>query len=252
MQLGETYMEETRFAEAASDAFVRLIVTAKQDDRLAQCEPAVGDRLCLIDHCLRRRSEGGGAANFRPTETPDGRPGASILLLRLLDRLARVGRAEPHGAVPDDLSHDGGLRRLARFGKNVPLGKHIQSIWRRLSKEQTDYQRPALLAHSGDGRRVPGRGFAGHRKAERRRHLIVQADSLHSSALAAARRADNAIADGPAAVITPLSGGVAAQRQQGRLSIQMAQGARRPIRFVPASAGWKLALPTVRMPPMKS
>ncbi len=202
MKLNGTHIEDT-FAEAFRMRYVRLIVTAHDDHWLDEAVREVTGYSSSIISC---DSEAGRECLLTPQETPDGRPGAAILLFGFsADGLAavvpnRLGQCVmtcPTTAVYDGLS--GGESR-------IPLGKTIRYFG-------DGYQKSKLI---GDRRywRVPvmdgefivedmvhvAKGIGGG-------NFILQGTS-QVAALAAARLAIEAIDPLPG-VITPFPGGVA-------------------------------------------
>ena len=61
-----------------------------------------------------------------PDETPDGRPGVSVLALRVQPRRPRKGAGEPRRPVRDDLPDDGLLQRPAVGEKTIAVGGRLR------------------------------------------------------------------------------------------------------------------------------
>ena len=141
-----------------------------------------------------------------PSETPDGRPGLSVLLFamdtdglgkRLVERIGQTVLTCP----TDEL-----LRRAA-WCRPAPNDRPSAArVRRRVSGEQGRWRR-ALLARSRDGRRVSAPGELRRREGHRRRKLPHPRRDA-ASTLAAAEASVAAIANMPG-VILPFPGGVA-------------------------------------------
>ena len=202
MQIAGTEIEDT-FAEAFRMRYARLIVTAHDEHWLAAAEREFTGYASSVIAC---DAEAGVERHLSPDETPDGRPGVSILVFGFAtDALAkavpnRTGQSLmtcPTTAVFDGLP--GGEERIA-------LGRHIRYFG-------DGFQKSKLLA----GRRywripvMDGEFLveetAGVDKGVAGGNLIVQGKDL-PTALASARRAVESLAEMPG-VITPFPGGIA-------------------------------------------
>ncbi len=201
-QLGPTWIQDT-FAEAFGMTFTRLWITAHDAYWL---DAAVREVTGYGSSVIACDAEAGLEGWLAPEQTPDGRPGAAVLLFAFsTDKLAkavpvRVGQCLmtcPTTAVYD------GLRESSR---RIPLGKHLRFFG-------DGYQKSKLLAGVRywripvmDGEFVveeslgTGRGVAGG-------NIVIQTRDVPSG-LAAARRAVEAVGGLPG-VMTPFPGGVA-------------------------------------------
>ena len=201
MQLGSTQVLDT-FAEAFGMRFVRLIVTAADEYWL---DAAVREAAGYSSSVIGCDAEIGLEQFLSAEETPDGRPGAALLAFGFsVEALAkalpnRVGQCVM--TCPTTAAFDG----LPAAEEKIPLGKHLRYFG-------DGFQRSKLLS----GRRywrVPvmdgefildeklgvSKGVAGG-------NIILQG-TTQEVALAAARRASEALAPLPG-VVTPFPGGV--------------------------------------------
>jgi formylmethanofuran--tetrahydromethanopterin N-formyltransferase len=201
LQLGSTFVADT-FAEAFGMSYTRLVITALDGHWL---DAAVREVTGYASSVISCDAEAGLERQLSLDETPDGRPGASILMFGFSrDALAkavpnRVGQCVmtcPTTAVFDGLS-------VAE--RRIPLGKHVRFFG-------DGYQKSKLLG----GRRywripvMDGEFLvqedAGVEKGVGGGNIIIQAETQQAG-LAAAQRAVEALAqtDG---VIAPFPGGV--------------------------------------------
>jgi len=202
VKLNGTLIEET-FAEAFRMRYVRLVVTAHDHHWL---DAGLREFTGYSSSIISCDSEAGQEQLLDAADTPDGRPGASVLVFGFsADGLAsvvpnRVGQCLmtcPTTAVYDGLT--GGEAR-------IPLGKTIRYFG-------DGFQKSKLIA----GRRywripvMDGEFLIEHEvhveKGVGGGNFIIQAAD-QTQALAAVRRATMAI-DALAGVITPFPGGVA-------------------------------------------
>jgi formylmethanofuran--tetrahydromethanopterin N-formyltransferase len=202
VKLGPTEIVDT-FAEAFRMRFVRLLITAFDDYWL---QAAVREFTGYASSVIACDAEAGVERHLPPSETPDGRPGAAVLVFGFsTDGLAK---AVPRRAgqclmtCPSTAVYNG----LEIGEEQIPLGKHLRFFG-------DGFQKSKLL----DGRRfwrIPvmdgeflvedllgvGKGIGGG-------NLIIQADT-QAAGLEAARRALAAVAEMPG-VIAPFPGGIA-------------------------------------------
>ncbi len=101
----------------------------------------------------------------RDPRRPAGRQRAG---LRVQPRRPGKGDRQPGRPVRDDLPDHRLLQRAAARREDDQRRRQAPLLRRRLADLQAD-RRPALLAHSGDGRRVPLRGDVRHGQGGRRR-----------------------------------------------------------------------------------
>lgn len=202
MKLGPTEIIDT-FAEAFRMRFVRIIVTAHDAYWL---DAAIREFCGYASSVIACDAEIGVERHLSAAETPDGRPGVSLLVFGF--SADALGKAVPNRAgqclmtCPTTAVFNG----LPAGEERIPLGKHLRFFG-------DGYQKSKSL----DGRRywrIPvmdgeflveewlqvGKGVGGG-------NLILQASTLEA-ALGAARRAVESIRDLPG-VITPFPGGIA-------------------------------------------
>ncbi len=202
MQIGHTHIDDT-FAEAFRMRYARLIVTAHDGHWLDAGLRAFTGYASSIIAC---DAEAGVEQYLTPEETPDGRPGAAILVFGFsTDGLAK-SVSNRTGQCLMTCATSAVYNGLPEAEESIPLGKHIRFFG-------DGFQKSKLLA----GRRywrVPvmdgeflveeklgvAKGIGGG-------NIIVQAATL-PSVLAAVRRAIEAI-EPLRDVITPFPGGVA-------------------------------------------
>ncbi len=202
MKLGPTLIEDT-FAEAFGMKFARLIVTAH--DRF-WLDAALREFAGYSSSVIACDLEVGVERMLSEDETPDGRPGASVLcfgfstdaLMKAIpNRTGQCLMTCPSTAVFDGLP-DAEVR--------VPLGKHIRFFGDGFQKSKVVAGRRYWRVPVMDGEFLvedqigAASGVAGG-------NLIIQGRSS-SGTLEAARRAVAAIAELPG-VMTPFPGGVA-------------------------------------------
>jgi formylmethanofuran--tetrahydromethanopterin N-formyltransferase len=202
LELNGTHIDDT-FAEAFRMRYVRLVVTAQDDHWL---DAAVREFTGYSSSIISCDSESGLERPLAPDETPDGRPGAAILVFGF--SAEALAAAIPNRAgqclmtCPTTAVYDG----LASGEARIPLGKTIRYFG-------DGFQKSKLIA----GRRfwripvMDGEFVIEHtlhvEKGVGGGNFIVQA-AQQPAALAAARRAIDAIQP-LAGVITPFPGGVA-------------------------------------------
>jgi formylmethanofuran--tetrahydromethanopterin N-formyltransferase len=202
LNLGSTFVDDT-FAEAFGMSYTRLLVTAHDEYWLDAATREVTGYSSSVIAC---DAEAGVERRLSPEATPDGRPGAAILIFGFSqDALAKAVPNRTGQCLmtcPSTAVYDG----LPAAEKRIALGKHLRFFG-------DGYQKSKLV----DGRRywrVPvmdGEFLVqedlGVAKGVGGGNVIIQSLTKEAG-LAAARRAVEAIAslDG---VITPFPGGVA-------------------------------------------
>jgi len=202
VELNGTHIDDT-FAEAFRMRYVRLIITAHDDHWL---DAAVREVTGYSSSIISCDCEAGRERLLAPDETPDGRPGAAILLFGFsADGLASVVPNRLGQCVmtcPTTAVYDG----LASGEARIPLGKTIRFFGDGFQKSKVIGGRRYWRIPVMDGEFLiehtvhVEKGIGGG-------NFIVQAVS-QIEALAAARRAIETIDPLPG-VITPFPGGVA-------------------------------------------
>jgi formylmethanofuran--tetrahydromethanopterin N-formyltransferase len=202
VQISGTQIEDT-FAEAFRMRYVRLVITAHDEHWL---DAAVRELTGYSSSIISCDSEAGRERPLSPAETPDGRPGAAVLLFGFsADGLKtvvpnRVGQCVM--TCPTTAVYNG----LGEGDERIPLGKTIRYFGDGFQKSKLIGGRRFWRVPVMDGEFViedrvhVAKGIGGG-------NFILQGES-QVVALAAARRAIQAIDPLPG-VITPFPGGVA-------------------------------------------
>jgi formylmethanofuran--tetrahydromethanopterin N-formyltransferase len=201
LNIGTTFIEDT-FAEAFGMRYCRVIVTAWDDYWL---DTALREFTGYSASVIACDAETGVERMLSGEETPDGRPGASVLAFGFsVDALAKAVANRTGQCLmtcPTTAVFDG----LPQAEVRIPLGKHIRFFGDGYQKSKqldgTRYWRIPVM--DGEFVVVESLGVA---KGVAGGNLIVMGRDM-ASALTAARRA--VAATGPlAGVITPFPGGV--------------------------------------------
>ncbi len=202
MNLGRTLIDDT-FAEAFGMSYTRLLVTAHDEHWL---DAAIREATGYSSSVIACDAEAGVERLLAPDQTPDGRPGAAILMFGFsADALAKAIPKRTGQCLmtcPSTAVFDG----LPSAEKRIAMGKHIRFFG-------DGYQKSKLI----DGRRywrVPvmdGEFLVqedlGVEKGVGGGNVIIQTVTREAG-LAAARRAVEALAS-MEGIITPFPGGVA-------------------------------------------
>src|SRR5262245_9681901 len=202
MLLGGTFIDDT-FAEAFGMRYVRLIITAVDDYWLEAALRALTGYSSSVIAC---DAETGIERRISPNETPDGRPGAEVLLFGFsTDALIksvpnRVGQCVM--TCPTTAVYDG----LPAAETKVPLGKKIRFFGDGYQKSKQVAGRRYWRIPVMDGEFLVD-DVVGAEKGVAGGNMIVQSVD-QAAGLAAVRRATEAIWKSPG-VITPFPGGVA-------------------------------------------
>ena len=202
MQINGTYIDDT-FAEAFRMRYVRLIVTAHDEHWL---DAALREFCGYSTSIIACDAEIGVESYLSPEQTPDGRPGAAVLVFGFSpEGLAavipnRVGQCIM--TCPTTAVYDG----LSSGEKRIALGKHIRFFGDGFQKSKIvaghRYWRIPVMDGEFivEDKLTVDKGVAGG-------NIILQAATM-PAALAATRRAVEAIAKVPG-TITPFPGGSA-------------------------------------------
>ena len=202
MELNGTRIEDT-FAEAFSVRYCRVVGTAAVPHWLGAALREFTGYSASVIAC---DAEVGVERHLEPDETPDGRPGAEVLLFgfsadalakSLANRTGQCLMTCPTTAVFDGLS---------AAEQRIPLGKHLRFFGDGFQKSKVlaghRYWRIPVM----DGEFLVEED-AGVEKGVAGGNVILQAVD-QAAGLAAARRGVEALAEMPG-VITPFPGGVA-------------------------------------------
>jgi formylmethanofuran--tetrahydromethanopterin N-formyltransferase len=202
LYLGPTFIEDT-FAEAFAMSYTRLIVTAADEYWL---DAALRESTGYSSSVIACDAETAVERRLSPDETPDGRPGAAILVFGFSgDALAkavpnRVGQCVM--TCPSTAVFDG----LPSADKRLPLGKHIRFFGDGYQKSKLIAGRRYWRVPVMDGEFLVEESL-GVAKGVGGGNIILQAVDQRT-ALAAARRGVESLAD-MEGVIAPFPGGVA-------------------------------------------
>ncbi len=200
MQLGATEIRDT-FAEAFRLRFARLVVTAHDEHWL---EAAVHSACGYGTSVIGCDAEAGLEARLSPEATPDGRPGASIMLFGF--SAEGVGRAAANRVAqclltcPTTAVFDG----LPAAEERVPLGGHVRFFGDGFEKTKVIDGRRYWRVPVMDGEFLVEES-AGVEKGVGGGNFLVEGETLDVT-LTAVRRAVAAIAAVPGS-ITPFPGG---------------------------------------------
>lgn len=203
MNIDATHIDDT-FAEAFEMRYARLLVTAYDDYWL---EAAVREAVGYSASVISCDAEAGVERRLSPEETPDGRPGVSLLVFgfssdalgkALINRTGQCLMTCPTTAVFDGLPDT--------QEKRVPLGKHLRFFGDGFQKSKIVDERRYWRIPVMDGEFLaietlgvePGVGGG---------NIIVQTET-QAAGLRAVRRGVDAALRQPG-VIAPFPGGVA-------------------------------------------
>jgi len=202
VQLNGTLIDDT-FAEAFGMRYVRLLITAPDDHWL---DAALRELTGYSSSVIACDAETGLERRLPPTEAPDGRPGASVLLFGFsTDALTksvpnRVGQCVM--TCPTTAVYDG----LPQAETKIPLGKKIRFFGDGYQKSKQVAGKRYWRIPVMDGEFLI-EDVIGAEKGVAGGNLIVQSVD-QAAGLSAVRRATEAIWKQPG-VITPFPGGVA-------------------------------------------
>jgi formylmethanofuran--tetrahydromethanopterin N-formyltransferase len=202
VQLNGTFIEDT-FAEAFGMRYVRLIITAADDYWL---DAALRELTGYSSSVIACDAETGVERRLSAAETPDGRPGAEVLLFGFsTDALTksvpnRVGQCVM--TCPTTAVYDG----MPSAETKIPLGKKIRFFGDGFQKSKQAAGRRYWRIPVMDGEFVV-EDVVGADKGVAGGNIIIQSTD-QTTGLAAVRRATEAIWKLPG-VITPFPGGSA-------------------------------------------
>ena len=202
MELNGTLIDDT-FAEAFGMRYVRLLVTAADDYWL---DAALRELTGYSSSVIACDAETGLERRLAPQETPDGRPGASVLVFGFSTEALiksvpnRVGQCVM--TCPTTAVYNG----LPEAETKIPLGKTIRFFGDGFQKSKQVAGRRYWRIPVMDGEFLV-EDVLGAEKGVAGGNLIVQSVD-QAAGLAAVRRATEAVRSLPG-VITPFPGGVA-------------------------------------------
>ena len=201
MLLGDTLIDDT-FAEAFRMRYVRLVVTAVDPYWI---QTAAAESCGYASSIIGCDAEAGVERWLVAEETPDGRPGASLLFFGFSSEGVAKAAANRTGQCLMTCATTAVFDGLPHTQERVPLGKHIRFFGDGLQKSKLVAGRRYWRIPVMDGEFLV-EDTLGVDKGVGGGNLILQAVDA-ATALAAARRAVEAVAALPGA-ITPFPGGV--------------------------------------------
>jgi formylmethanofuran--tetrahydromethanopterin N-formyltransferase len=201
VNIGETLIEDT-FAEAFRMRFVRVVITAADDYWLDVAARGLSGYATSVIAC---DAEAGVERAMGPAETPDGRPGAAVLLFGFSTESLTKSVPNRVGQCVMTCATTAVFDGLGQSEERIPLGKHIRFFGDGFQKSKIVAGRRYWRIPVMDGEFLVqqsvgvGKGVGGG-------NIILQAVD-GATGLAAARRAVDAVAAIPG-TITPFPGGV--------------------------------------------
>lgn len=202
MKLGTTFIDET-FAEAFGMSYTRLVVTADDEYWL---DAGVREVTGYSSSVIACDAEAGVERRLACDATPDGRPGAAVLLFGFSQEALAKAVPQRTGqclmTCPSTAVFDG----LPAAEKRLPLGKHLRFFGDGYQKSKQVDGRRFWRVPVMDGEFLVQEDL-GVAKGIGGGNIILQTVTRQAG-LAAARRAVEAVA-GIEGVITPFPGGVA-------------------------------------------
>ena len=202
MKIGATQIDDT-FAETFGMRYTRLIVTAHDQHWL---DAALRELTGYSASVIACDAECGVERMLPADETPDGRPGAAVLLFGFSAEALAGAASNRTGQCVMTCASTAVYDGLPDAEKRIPLGKHIRFFGDGYQKSKqvagTRYWRIPVM--DGEFLVVEKLGIE---KGVAGGNIILQAES-QQAALDAARRGVAAVAALPG-VITPFPGGVA-------------------------------------------
>jgi formylmethanofuran--tetrahydromethanopterin N-formyltransferase len=202
VKIGPTVIDDT-FAEAFGMRYTRLIVTAHDEYWL---DAGVREFTGYSSSVIACDAETGVESKLSPSQTPDGRPGAMLLVFAFSEEALAKAVSNRTGQCLMTCASTAVFDAMPGEEKRIPLGKHLRFFGDGFQKSkvingQRFWRIPVM---DGEFLVVESLGVA---KGIAGGNIILQAVD-ESKALAAARRGVEATANLPG-VITPFPGGVA-------------------------------------------
>jgi formylmethanofuran--tetrahydromethanopterin N-formyltransferase len=202
MQIGPTLIDDT-FAEAFGMRYARLVVTAHDEYWL---DAALREATGYSSSVIACDAETGVEQMLAGDQTPDGRPGAAMLVFGFSAHAVGKAVSNRTGQCLMTCATTAVFDGLAEAAERMPLGKHLRYFGDGFQKskklEGKRYWRVPVM--DGEFLVIESVGVA---KGVAGGNLIVQGRD-EGATFAAARRGVEAIAGMPG-VITPFPGGVA-------------------------------------------
>ncbi len=201
VKLGSTHIEDT-FAEAFGMRYARLCVTARDDYWL---DAALREFTGYSSSVIACDAEIGLECRIPADETPDGRPGAAVLVFGFSSEALAAAVSNRTGQCLMTCATTAVFNGLPGTDERIPLGRHIRFFGDGYQKSKKFDERRFWRIPVMDGEFVVEESV-GVAKGVAGGNIILQAVD-QDAALEAARRAAEAIAP-LAGVITPFPGGV--------------------------------------------
>jgi formylmethanofuran--tetrahydromethanopterin N-formyltransferase len=201
VKIGDTVIENT-FAEAFRMLYARLVVTAV--DRYWS-DTAAGEFAGYGTSIIGCDAEVGIERRLRANETPDGRPGVSLLAFGSGTESLAKSIPNRTGQCLMTCATTAVFDGLPEAEKRISLGKHLRYFGDGYQKSKIIAGRRYWRIPVMDGEFLVGESI-GAAKGVAGGNIILQANDA-STALAAARRAVEALAERDC-VITPFPGGL--------------------------------------------
>lgn len=201
MQIGSTQILDT-FAEAFRMRYTRLVVTAEDEYWLAA---ALNEATGYSSSVIACDAETGIECPLASDQTPDGRPGAAVLMFGFSAKALAKSVAGRVGQSIMTCPTTACFNGLPDADETIPMGKHLRFFGDGYQKSKMIVDRRYWRLPVMDGEFLVeekvgvAKGVAGG-------NIILQGSS-QPAALAAARRATESIRDMPG-VIAPFPGGV--------------------------------------------
>ena len=202
MKIGTTAIDDT-FAEAFGMRYTRLIVTAHDQHWLDAAVREVTGYSASVIAC---DAEAGLESALSSGETPDGRPGAAVLLFGFSPEALAAAVSNRTGQCVMTCASTAVFDGLPEAEGRIPLGKHIRFFGDGYQKSKQVAGKRYWRIPVMDGEFLVVESL-GVEKGVAGGNIILQAES-QAAALDAARRGVAAVAAMPG-VIAPFPGGVA-------------------------------------------
>lgn len=201
MRIGSTEIVDT-YAEAFGARYTRLIITAADEFWLDAALRSITGYGTSVIGC---DAEAGVERRLSGNESPDGRPGAAVLLFGFTAETVTQAAQHRVGQCILTCPSAACFSGMPDAAETYSLGKYLRYFGDGFEEKGTIGERQVWRIPVMDGEFVI-EATGGIAKGVAGGNIIIQADS-QASALAAAQRAAGAVAETPG-VIAPFPGGV--------------------------------------------